>query len=408
MNLLTMSFQAGIMILLISFIRILSITYLPQKTFSFLWGIVMCRLLIPFSLPSKLSIYSLLSFEKFPHFVDVSNTQFTPTSTDFNTTFFSLQDTSIWSFLWLLGSLSFAFCFIKGYIKCYKKFAPAQLVDNEYVIEWLKRHMIARHIEVRQSPYVNSPLTFGIIRPIILMPAQTDWTDNNKLQYVLTHEFIHIRSFDAITKIVLAVTLSIHWFNPMVWLMFYLANCDIELSCDKTVIKFFGEQNKSAYALTLISMEEQKNDNILFYNQFTGNAIYERINVIMKAKKMSISKIAIAIFVVMGTIAVFATSKLYKAELPENFDSIYIQELKNGQHLDDMNYEKVLQKFLSTYEEGKYDEFDTNLITDLETKKVYRIPEAGIQIELNSYNIPISNGEYVIVWNAESNKYFRF
>ncbi len=92
----------------------------------------------------------------------------------------------------------------------------------------------------------------------MLLPKTTDWTDEARLRYILTHEFVHIRRFDVLTKLLLVSALCIHWFNPFVWAMYVLFNRDIELSCDETVVRTFGDTIKSAYALTLIGLEEKK------------------------------------------------------------------------------------------------------------------------------------------------------
>ena len=59
MSLLQMSFAGAVMILAIIVIRALAVKLLPQKTFLALWAIAIARLLLPFSLPSMFSVYSL-------------------------------------------------------------------------------------------------------------------------------------------------------------------------------------------------------------------------------------------------------------------------------------------------------------------------------------------------------------
>lgn len=63
MNLLQMSFTGAVMILAVTVIRALAINKVPKKTFLVLWGIALVRLMIPFSLPSWFSIYSLWNRE---------------------------------------------------------------------------------------------------------------------------------------------------------------------------------------------------------------------------------------------------------------------------------------------------------------------------------------------------------
>ena len=45
------------------------------------------------------------------------------------------------------------------------------------------------------------------------MPTSTDWENTKALQYVLAHEYVHIRRFDSITKLVLIAALCVHWFK---------------------------------------------------------------------------------------------------------------------------------------------------------------------------------------------------
>lgn len=55
-----------------------------------------------------------------------------------------------------------------------------------------------------------------LTKPIILMPITTDWDNETALDYVLAHEYIHIRRFDGITKLIMITALCFHWFNPLV------------------------------------------------------------------------------------------------------------------------------------------------------------------------------------------------
>ena len=78
--------------------------------------------------------------------------------------------------------------------------------------------------------------------PVLLVPADMDWADEETAAFILSHEMSHIRRFDAFTKWLLAAALCIHWFNPLVWAMYILANRDLELACDEAVIRQYGMQ----------------------------------------------------------------------------------------------------------------------------------------------------------------------
>lgn len=181
-------------------------------------------------------------------------------------------------------------------------------VENEFVNEWLSSHQLRRNITIRQYDCIHTPLTYGIFRPVILLPKESLEQSPSTLNFILTHEWVHIRRFDCVTKILLTAALCIHWMNPLVWVMYLLFNRDIELSCDETVLHLLGRNRRSDYALALIDMEEQKGGFASFASGFGRNAIEERIRAIMKMKKASLITILAAVVVVACVSILFATS----------------------------------------------------------------------------------------------------
>ena len=308
MSLLQMSISAGIMIIVVLVIRALAINLLPKKMFLVLWGIVLVRLLIPFSCQSPLSVYSFISHSGASQMKTAAAADILPLSPSVDAAAETNAGLSPWVYVWAIGAALCALYFMAAYFKCHWEFMKFQPVKNDFTDEWLKKHKCRRDIIIGQARGVSTPLTYDIFRPVILLPVQTDWTDSDSLRYVLTHEYVHIRRFDGVTKFLLIAVLCIHWFNPMIWAMFVLANRDIELSCDETVIQLFGEKSKSAYALTLISMEEKKNRFTPLCSDFSKNAIEERIKAIMKYKRRSALTTIIAIFLLLGFMATLATS----------------------------------------------------------------------------------------------------
>ena len=194
------------------------------------------------------------------------------------------------------------------YWKCCREFRMSFPVDNDASRQWLQTHPLRRGICIRQSDQISSPLTFGVLHPVILMPKKTDWNDETALQYVLEHEFVHIRRFDAVSKLLLIAAACVHWFNPLVWVMYVLANRDMELSCDESVVRRFGSDARASYANILISMEETRSGFAPLCNHFSRNAIEERITAIMKTKKITVMSLLLAALLVAGTVTVFATS----------------------------------------------------------------------------------------------------
>lgn len=375
MSLLRMSFAGAVMILVVTVIRALTIYKVPKKTFMVLWGIILARLLIPFSIPSALSVYSLFG-KKEPVIDNIGGTtvtnplpiiqagQMTASSNH------TVNSTSVssWVIIWIMGALICALVFSITYWKCYREFQTSLPVDNDFTRNWLNNHQIKRRISIRQSPLISTPLTFGIFHPVILMPKTTDWTNEKVLQYVLAHEFVHIRRLDTIMKLLLIAALCVHWFNPFVWMMYILASRDMELSCDEAVLHLFGEHEKSAYARTLISMEETRSGFTPLCNNFSKNALEERMTAIMKTKKSTIFSIALAAFIVVGTTTAFATSAKVEASkensttLLAGIESTYTKDGKTYYVLGDgsmMEESEYLKKYPVpevewwTYEEYK-------------------------------------------------------
>ncbi len=317
MSLLQMSFSGAVFITAVVMIRAAAINKLPKKTFLVLWELVMVRLLIPFSIPSVFSVYTLVTH-------GLSSVALPEVTTDYNMPAVEgvfaatggmeqppadiLSSVSLWFIVWCAGMIPAALFFVISYLRCLMEFRTALPVRSHYVEKWLEQQTLKRPVLVRQSDRISTPLTYGIFRPVILMPKKTDWKNEKQLQYILTHEYVHIYRYDTVTKLLAACALCVHWFNPFVWVMYRLFNRDIELACDESVIRQFGEKSKSAYSLMLINMEAAKSGLLPFCNNFSKNAVEERITAIMKMKKTSLFAICIAAMLIVGVTTTFATS----------------------------------------------------------------------------------------------------
>lgn len=351
MSLLQMSISGAIMILAVIVIRALAINRLPKKTFIALWGIVLLRLLVPFSFPSSFSAYSFMN----NHTLVPQETVGIQPTTDFPilspVTDSILQEqleASLHPYIivWGIGMIVCALFFVISYFKCRREFRESLPIKNDFLKKWIAEHKLTRPIEIRQSSRISTPLTYGIFNPIILMPKNTKWDNIQQIEYILTHEFIHIRRFDAATKLFLTAALCIHWFNPLVWAMYILSNRDVELSCDETVILLFGDTTKSAYARTLISMEEKRNSLIPLSNNFSRNAIEERITAIMKTKKITVGAIIISVVVFAIIAILFATSAQNNEMIFVN-DRLYISSHKDVSEM--VAYEAEQSEYDSPY-----------------------------------------------------------
>ncbi len=361
MSLIRMSLSGAVMILVIVVIRALLLHKLPKRAFLFLWGVVLARLLIPYTLPCSFSAYSLLSeigavetVEPAPPTTDLSSgnavlppvTDITPgdpaapfkpnLSPDSTGNVVNTGNVitpapeappenalpfDIGTAVWIAGMAACTVFFTVSYIKCRIRFRESLPVESPRIAEWLSEHKLRRRISVRRSDRIAAPLTYGILRPVILLPKNYEKIDPDDLGFVLAHEYVHIRRFDAVFKILLTAAVCVHWFNPLVWVMYVIANKDIEISCDEAVIKTLGEREKQSYALTLIRMEEIKSGLTPLISHYSKNSTKERIVSIMKFKKATVITILASVLIVAGTVTAFATSAQKRGKTDNTSDT---------------------------------------------------------------------------------------
>ena len=327
MTLLKMSIYGAVIILAIVLIRALTLHKLPKKIFVILWSIALLRLLVPFEISSSYSIYSLLPKQQantyelqvtepsehntyFPaeesefalppvsDMPSMAGTELPPAPANTVTSAGSTALRQLLPVLWTIGTALCALYFCVSYLKCYREFSTSLPVKEPFAAEWLNAHPLRRTISIRQSDRIETPLTYGIFRPVILLPKTMDWQNRQQTDYILYHEFTHIRRFDLVAKLIMIVALCLHWFNPLVWVMYFFFNRDLELSCDECVVQHF-EEAKASYARTLISMEERRNYSTPLCNHFSKNAIEERITSIMKSPKTARSMLLLGVAIVV-------------------------------------------------------------------------------------------------------------
>lgn len=318
MSLLQMTLSGGAFILFIVVIRALALHRLPKAAFLALWEMAALRLLLPFTIPLPFAIplpfSALVPVGQLPaageHLVagEVPVLELPDMGIPGTPAPAGTASCAVLPMIWLVGMALMAAYFVVFYVRTRRQFRISTPDDTPAVRRWLAGQRLRRPLEVRQSVQVSSPLTYGILRPVILLPAGMERDDEAALTYILTHEFVHIRRFDGVTKLVFAAALCVHWFNPLAWVLYVLANRDLELSCDERVMDTLGGGEKASYALTLINMAEAQSRRFSPYNHFSKLAIEERIEAIMKYKKASIISLVLALALVVGVTTAFATS----------------------------------------------------------------------------------------------------
>ncbi len=306
MNILQMSFSASILIIFIMIMRFFFKNRIPSYIFNLLWKITSCKLLLPISI---FPIVSFVKWKKTQQIIDIAKKEefveknnLFEISTIYDTTNpilgFHLHDLQI---LWLFGMILLSLYFLFVYFHCTQIFKMAlPIEDSSLSALWNNKK-----IEIRISDRISSPLTYGFFHPIILLPKKINQNKKN-IGFILEHEMAHIKRFDSFWKLFLMVALICHWFNPLVWLMYLLANRDIELACDEKVIRNIGIEYRAFYANFLVEWERKSFEINPFVSNFAKNFIEERIVNIMKIKKLSSAGIILSLALVAGSSTIYA------------------------------------------------------------------------------------------------------
>ncbi|MBM6693511.1 M56 family metallopeptidase [Pseudoflavonifractor capillosus] len=99
-------------------------------------------------------------------------------------------------------------------------------------------------------PGLEVPMLTGLVAPALMLPQNASSEDG--LDYALLHELIHYRRRDIWLKALVMLTVSVHWFNPVMWLMVRQVDRDIELACDEMALTVLPEEERLAYGETIL------------------------------------------------------------------------------------------------------------------------------------------------------------
>lgn len=336
MRVLEMSISAGVLILLLAVLRRCNFWNLTKRTVMLLWMVVLARLLLPGSLPIHNGIAApvlgLLRRVCSLHTALTENTGgktvvvLVPKAASFGTPGPAeeslLQHAAGW--IWLAGMAGTGIYFAYSYWKEYRLLAQALPLEsvpdsgkgNRQILEAYKTAcrlagMCPRKKTIRIYVHdrIRSPLVFGIIRQKIAIPKSLLQLEQVQMQYVLTHEMVHIRRRDNLWKLLFAAAVCIHWFNPAVWLMYVLSARDLELSCDEQVLSVHGSRGRQEYAMTLLALAQNQMGTTLFCSGFLENPVKERIVAIMKYRKLTGIGVLCTVMLFAGASSVFATNE---------------------------------------------------------------------------------------------------
>ena len=157
---------------------------------------------------------------------------------------------------WAAGTALFLLWQLGSYLALRAKLSRSRRpLTDEAILAVLEKESAAAGLKKPLPVYtaaVGSPMIVGAIKPTLLLPELELSTE--QLSLVFRHELIHYRRRDIWYKLLLMLANAIHWFNPMVWLMVYAADRDLELSCDEAVVAGQDEAYREEYGRCLLAV----------------------------------------------------------------------------------------------------------------------------------------------------------
>ena len=304
LKIVNMSISASWLVVAVLILRLV-LKKAPKWVNVLLWGIVAVRLICPFSFESALSL--IPSAETFPEKIisgpsfDVQ-TGITPIDNRINDylgdryfegvtvpTNNGNNVMTILTIVWIIGILLLATYTVISYWRLNRKVDTAvRYKDNIF-----------------QSENVSSPFVLGIINPRIYLPFSMNEQD---MEHVVAHEQAHIRRKDHWWKPLGFLLLTIHWFNPLMWLAYVLLCRDIELACDEKVIKGLGNEQRADYTQALVACSVNRRMIAACPLAFGEVGVKERVKSVMNYKKPAFWVIIIAVIVCVGVAVCFLTN----------------------------------------------------------------------------------------------------
>lgn len=326
LNIVNMSISAGWIVLAVLILRLL-LKKAPKWITVLLWGIVAFRLICPFSIESALSLipstqtinteYALNSVEIDSGIPIIDNT-INPIISGAMVTVQPEKDINFFHIimpyltgLWLVGVFALLLYTVISYVRLKKKIGTAVLYKDN----------------IFQSESVISPFVLGIIKPKIYLPF--NMTDSD-MDNVVAHEQAHIKRKDHLWKPLGFLLLTIHWFNPLMWVGYIMLCKDIELACDEKVVKNLDTEQRADYSQALLSCSVNRRMIAACPIAFGEVGVKSRIKTVLNYKKPAFWIIIIAIIASIVAAVCFLTnpttpntmSKLKIPEAPNLFDNI--------------------------------------------------------------------------------------
>ena len=284
-----MSVAAGWLILAVLVLRLL-LKKAPRWITCLLWALVAVRLVCPVSLQSPVSAYQVATPAAVQDSGGVTYFQYVHTSGDKPSIQLDVetirpagitpvqQDTAA-------DTSHTVTRYMPPYVMIWLAVGGALLLYG--LASTLRlRYRVREGMRLRENIWlcdaVTSPFLLGILRPRIYLPSGMG---ERQMDYVLAHEHAHLRRGDHIWKPLGYLLLAVHWFNPLVWVAYWLFCRDIETACDERVVRSMGVEDKKAYSMALLTCSQGRRMVLACPVAFGEVGVKSRIKAVLHYKK---------------------------------------------------------------------------------------------------------------------------
>ena len=162
------------------------------------------------------------------------------------------------AYIWGAGVLIFLLVVIISYFRflCRKSKNSVKISGNKIFSEVKKELKIKKHIRLKASSDIDSPILVGVLFPTVYIPCREIPDDNMRM--VLLHELTHYKRKDLLVKWFAILVNAVHWFNPLCYLACANLSEACEVSCDMSVTKNMSEDEQKLYMQTILNLATER------------------------------------------------------------------------------------------------------------------------------------------------------
>ena len=162
------------------------------------------------------------------------------------------------AYIWGAGVLIFLLVVIISYFRflCRKSKNSVKISDSKFFSEVKKELKIKKHIRLKASSDIDSPILVGVLFPTVYIPCREIPDDNMRM--VLLHELTHYKRKDLLIKWFAVLVNAVHWFNPLCYLACANLSEACEVSCDMSVTKNMSEDEQKLYMQTILNLATER------------------------------------------------------------------------------------------------------------------------------------------------------